>query len=193
MCGRYQFGGDEGGELARIAREIERACGPGAWTPGEIRPSALAPVLLPSGAGSRAALLRWGFPTERSLIINARAETAAEKPLFRGSVAAGRCLIPAAGFYEWDADKRKYLFTLPGGAPLYMAGLTAVIGGEPRACILTTAANASVRETHGRMPLILTAAQRGPWLHEPSAAPELLRAVPPMLERSSAEPQLSLW
>ena len=64
--------------------------------------------------------MKWGYQLPSTLVINARAETALEKPLFRESVRSRRCLIPSTGFYEWDGQKRKYLFTLPGeGVTLY--------------------------------------------------------------------------
>ena len=119
MCGRYQFTGEEYGEIRQIVQEIHRRYGDGAFQPGEIRPTSAAPVLLDRGP----ALMRWGYQLPHSLVINARAETAGEKPLFRESVAMRRCVIPSTGFYEWDRDKRKHLFRLPGEQVLYMAGL----------------------------------------------------------------------
>ena len=55
---------------------------------------------------------QWGLPgfRGRQQIINARAETVTEKPMFRRSVAFQRCVIPATGFYEWDSAKHKYFF-----------------------------------------------------------------------------------
>ena len=110
------------------------------------------------------------YQLPHSLVINARAETAGEKPLFRESVAARRCVIPSTGFYEWDRDKRKHLFRL-----------------------LTTAANASMAPIHDRMPLVLRREQLEPWLREPEIAAALLHTPPPELEVTSAEAQLSFW
>ena len=176
MCGRYQFTAEQCEEIRQIAEAIQRKYGAGAWTPGEIRPSNHAPVLL-----------------DGTLVINARAETAAEKPLFRDSVRSRRCLIPSTGFYEWDGQKRKYLFTLPREGALYMAGLYDRRGSEECYCILTTAPNASMRPIHDRMPLILTGEQRQRWLADANAATEILTVAPPELTCASAEAQISLW
>ena len=66
----------------------------------------------------------------------AGAESAKDKPLFRDSVVKGRCVVPSNGFYEWDSEKRKYPFTLPGSDALYMADLWSFRDGQPCYCIL---------------------------------------------------------
>ena len=179
--------------MQAIREALEEKYGCGAVPAGEIRPTMKAPVLLPSADGPTAELLFWGFRMPKSLVINARAETAAEKPLFRESVRSMRCVIPSSGFYEWDAEKRKYLFTLPGKAELYMAGLYAIRDDILCFCILTTAANESMRDVHDRMPLILTREQISPWLSKPEAADDVLQSIPPQLEKMPLEPQMSLW
>ena len=193
MCGRYQFTMEQCEEIRRIAHEIQRRHGNGAWTPGEIRPTAAAPVLLADREGVRPELLTWGYRLPKSLVINARAESAAEKPLFRDSVKARRCVVPSTGFYEWDAEKRKYFFTLPGEDALYMAGLYDVREGRSCYCILTTEANRSMETVHPRMPLILRREQPRNWLENPEKAEELLHSVPPDLEKRPMERQISLW
>lgn len=193
MCGRYLFTADNNEEIRRITRQIERQYGPGTWQAGEMRPTDAAPVLLADGQDIRPRLYSWGFRLPGTLVINARAETAEEKPLFRESVASRRCVIPSSGFYEWDAEKRKYLFTLPGESVLYMAGLYAVRDGRPCYCILTTAANPSMQDVHGRMPLVLRREQVSPWLMQPQETGGLLRAVPPPLRREAADAQMRLW
>ena len=130
MCGRYQFTAEQCEEIRQIAEAIQRKYGAGAWTPGEIRPSNHAPVLLDGAGGPVPKLMKWGYQLPGTLVINARAETAAEKPLFRDSVRSRRCLIPSTGFYEWDGQKRKYLFTLPGRAPSIWRGC--MTGGGAR-------------------------------------------------------------
>ena len=193
MCGRYRFTLEGGGEIRRIAQIIERNYGSGAWMPGEIRPTDKAPVLTASNGNVRPGLQSWGYRLADSLAINARAETAAEKPLFRDSVVSRRCVVPSTGFWEWDGEKQKYLFTLPGETALYMAGLYAVQDGTPRYCILTAEANASMRGVHSRMPLVLRREQVSVWLRSPEAAFRLLRSVPPELEKTPESAQLRLW
>ena len=90
MCGRYQFSVEQCAEMRRIAEAIDRKYGAGAWQPGEIRPTAKAPVLLAGKNGMEPELMSWGYRTAGPLVINARAETAAEKPMFRRSLATQR-------------------------------------------------------------------------------------------------------
>ena len=183
MCGRYQFTAEQCAEILQIIQEVARRHGAGAWTPGEIRPTATAPVLVSTNEGIPPELQSWGYKMPGNLVINARAETAADKPMFRASVASQRCVIPSTGFYEWDAQKRKYRFNLPGEEALYMAGLYAVRDGKPCYCILTTQANESMREVHHRMPLVLRKDQIAPWLEQPQAAGDLLHMTPPLLSK----------
>ena len=105
-----------------------------------------------------------------------------EKLLFRDSVIYRRCVIPSTGFFEWDVTKRKYLFTLPGEKLLYMAGLYNKRDGENCYCILTTAANESMRPIHDRMPLVLTTDQYQEWLEDNDASASILTMIPPILE-----------
>ena len=108
-------------------------------------------------------------------------------------MAKRRCVIPSTGFYEWDADRRKYYFTLPGEDALYMAGLYEIRDGQPCYCILTTAANESMWEIHDRMPLVLEREQIWSWLAESEQALEYLHMTPPQLKKEPADGQLGLW
>lgn len=131
MCGRYLFSTQEYKELRQIVRDAQRHSNgqhnelnfPMA---GDIAPTAQAPVLIARGDKVVAEFQRWGIPGWRGgLMINARAETVCEKPMFRRSMAAQRCVIPASGYYEWDAGKHKYFFQLPG-KPIYLAGMESI-------------------------------------------------------------------
>ncbi|MFV9671645.1 MAG: SOS response-associated peptidase [Acidimicrobiia bacterium] len=106
-------------------------------------------------------------------LINARVETAAEKPAFRDSFSARRCIIPAEGFYEWepkDRGKLPHYFFSPDGRPLALAGLWSSwkdpdSGDRIRTCtILTTDANDVVEPIHHRMPVVLPDMTWDPWL-----------------------------
>lgn len=125
MCGRYQFTEPQNADLRRILQDVRRRCGDRAqdFRFGDVMPTAAAPVLIANGGKVVADLQTWGIPGWKGgLMINARAETVCEKPMFRRSMAAQRCVIPATSFYEWDAARHKYQFALPG-EPLYLAGL----------------------------------------------------------------------
>ncbi len=132
--------------------------------------------------------MRWGFPSfDKKLLINARAESAAEKPTFREAVRQRRCVIPATGFVEYSHDSRgraidKYRFEMPEGSMLYMAGLVLPHEGEWRFVILTTAANASVVAIHHRMPLVLPKSLIKPYLQNAEEAKRLLGAEVPLLQ-----------
>ena len=195
MCGRYLFSTQEYKELRQIVRDAQRHSNgqhnelnfPMA---GDIAPTAQAPVLIARGDKVVAEFQRWGIPGWRGgLMINARAETVCEKPMFRRSMAAQRCVIPASGYYEWDAGKHKYFFQLPG-KPIYLAGIYDNIEGVNCFVVLTTAPNETIQDIHDRMPLILSHEQVRPWLTDAQSALQLLTTVPPALQRSSEDGQL---
>src|SRR5918992_842703 len=124
-------------------------------------------------------MLRWGLipswaddPGIGSRMINARSETAAEKPSFRKAFKERRCLIPADGFYEWqktNGGKQPYHLKMRDGRLFAFAGLweswKGDEEGEIRSCtILTTDANDLVGEVHHRMPVILPPETYDLWL-----------------------------
>lgn len=129
-------------------------------------------------------LPRWAKdPAMGSRMINARAETVAEKPAFRSAFRSRRCLIPTTGFYEWrkleTGQKQPYLLRAPGQDILTFAGLweswTAPTGEERlSATILTTAANSSVLPIHDRMPVIVSPSDFEAWLNPPATPADVL-------------------
>ena len=139
--------------------------------------------------GGECVTLRWGLVPSwsKSLtgppLINARSETVADKPSFRTAFRRRRCLIPADGFYEWQAltPKRKQpqYITLRSGQPFAFAGLweswQPPNGSRIESCtILTTAANALMQQFHDRMPVILSPEEFAPWLDPEITEPETL-------------------
>ena len=136
--------------------------------------------------------LRWGLipfwakdPAIGSRLINARAETLAEKPSFRNAFAKRRCLVVADGFYEWrPAGKRRvpvYIF-LKSKKPFGFAGLyerwKAPDGNEIHTCtIITTDANDLVRPIHDRMPVIVSADAEDRWLDPGEGSRERLQSL----------------
>ncbi|MCI7258519.1 MAG: SOS response-associated peptidase, partial [Ruminococcus sp.] len=160
MCGRYQFSADEYKEIRQIVRDAQRRSEGNELNfpmAGDICPSQVAPVLVSRGEKIVGEFQQWGLPgfRGRQQIINARAETVTEKPMFRRSIAFQRCVIPATGFYEWDAAKHKYFFQM-AGQPIYLAGIYDNINSVNCFIILTTAPNDSVAPIHDRMPLLLS-------------------------------------
>lgn len=194
MCGRYQFTAEQNDEIRAIIRNVQRNSDHEKWAMGEICPSALAPVLVARGNKVTAELQSWGMMGFRAgLIINAKAETVQERAMFRASIQSRRCVVPTTGFFEWDADKHKYLFRMPGQGATYLAGIYDAKENINCFVILTTAPNASVSNIHDRMPLVLEREAIRPWLTEPDVALQLLAQQPPLLERVPLDGQLSLW
>ena len=128
-----------------------------------------------------AKLVRWGFvpgwvkdPREFPLLINARAESMAEKPAFRDALKHMRCVIPASGYYEWrtgpDKTKQPYYITMAEGEPMALAGLYSIWVGPDgeevdTAATITVAANPDLAVIHDRMPAILTPETIDDWLN----------------------------
>lgn len=125
------------------------------------------------------ALARWGLipgwvkdPREFATLINARAESAAEKPSFRAALRHRRCLVPANGFYEWTGragHKVPHLIRRPGAQLLAFAGLwehwLGADGSEfDTMAILTAVANATVSAVHDRMPVTVAERDFDRWL-----------------------------
>jgi putative SOS response-associated peptidase YedK len=132
------------------------------------------------GGRRESRLARWGLvphwvkdPREFPLLVNARAETMAQKPAFRDAVKHGRCVVPASGYYEWhtgsDGKKQPYYITLENGDPIAMAGLYATwMGPEGEeidsVATITVPAGPDVTYIHDRMPAILVGDAIESWL-----------------------------
>ena len=190
MCGRYSLFTDENSrEILQIVQEVGSRHP--AMKTGEIFPTNTAPILRQEGQAIHADAAIWGFPPfgqKGGVLINARAETAFEKIRFRESLLSRRCVVPSTGFYEWsrDASRQKYRFLLPNSRALYMAGIYTEYKGEKRFVILTTEGNASVRDIHPRMPVVLRTDQIEEWIKNPEKTAALLQGRQPALERRPA-------
>lgn len=137
--------------------------------------------------GRELALVRWGLipswvkdPREFRMMINARSETAADKPSFRAAMRHRRCLVPTDGFYEWTGvagAKRPHLVRPRSGRPMGMAGIhehwQGADGSEMESmAILTTAANQAMSAIHDRMPVIIAPEHFDAWLDCSSGSAE---------------------
>lgn len=194
MCGRYTLTSPE---------DIAARFGLGALTETHIEPrfnvapSQAVPVIVGGESGPTLTTMRWGFQPawmrnegQRPPPINARSESLLERPMFRGAVAHGRCLIPADGFYEWLAvpgrkTKQPMYIRLKGGELFAFAGLH-VQGRDDvgETCVIvTTAANEVLSSIHDRMPVILDRSVEQSWLdpdlEDGRAALSYLQPVPP--------------
>jgi len=146
--------------------------------------------LAPGSAGREVALLHWGlvpgWAKERTAfgpkLANARAESVAEKASFRHAFRHGRCVVPASGFYEWEARGKArlpWLFRRRDGQPLLLAALwdswRAPDGGVLESCsVITTGPNELMRPIHDRMPAILAPGQCDVWLDPTEQTPDRL-------------------
>ena len=176
MCGRFVYKG----EWETLQTEFPGlSAGRGITANFNAAPTQRVPVLLWEDGGLRLEAFQWGLipfwakdPAIGSRLINARAETVAQKPAFKGLLKRRRCLLLANGFYEWVKEGKAKIpyFIYLKGQPLFgMAGLWDEWkdpAGEPvRSCaIITTEANAFMKPMHHRMPVILPREQWEPWL-----------------------------
>jgi putative SOS response-associated peptidase YedK len=204
MCGRFLLmtSGKDAAETYGLADAPEL------FPRYNIAPTQTVLAVRAGAAGLReATLLRWGLVPSwakdtKVAPINARSETAADKPMFRAALRKRRCLIPASGFYEWAVvagRKQPYCFRpLDESWPFAFAGLWERWdgeGGPVESCaILTTTANELVRPVHERMPVILPAQNWAAWLdpqmQDAVALAPLLRPYPTNAMRAYAVSQL---
>ncbi len=169
-----------------------------------IAPTQPVPVVtmerLPDGGRVRHfVLMRWGFlpgfvkdPKDFPLVINARAETLADKPSFRNAFRRRRCIFIADAFYEWKRDlsgkgrnkqpSQPFLIRRRDGNPMAFAGLWESWMGPngeemDTACVVTTSANATMEPIHDRMPVILEPEDFDTWLEGDESATEAAHAL----------------
>ena len=189
MCGRFTLSasGDSLAELFNLDHV------PGLRPRYNIAPAQeIAAVRLAPQGTREVAMLRWGLVPSwakdasiGSRMINARSETAAEKPAFRTSFRHRRCLVPADGFYEWaktGAKKQPYLFRRGDGRPFAIAALweswADPDGHSLETCtLLTTGANRLVAGIHPRMPVIVDPMNFNHWLSPPNHDPRFLQPL----------------
>ncbi len=188
MCGRFvRYSSAEA-----LARRFD-ATPRGEWVQGSynVAPTQGVVAVRRGGEGRRElVVLRWGLiphwssgPDNRYSMINARAESVAVKPAYRDAYRRRRCLVPADGFYEWQATrgrKQPYYIAAADGEPLGLAGVWEAWGGErgvvESCAIITTDANATVAPIHQRMPVVLVPEDYATWL-DPEADAATLQGL----------------
>ena len=183
MCGRYTLSTPAG----RLAEEFQLDSTAEIVPSYNVAPTQQVAAVLEDEGGRRLEMFRWGLvpswaedPDIGARMINARSETAPEKPSFRSAFRRRRCLIAADGFYEWKREnggKQPYYFHMQDGRPFAFAGLWESWekgDGILRTCaILTTRANSVLEDVHDRMPVILPHDAYNAWL-DPDADREEL-------------------
>ena len=188
MCCRYWA--DESPEIREIVEEMNGSPLVSKWqkttgitTFGEVRPTNVVPVIASNKAGERSVFpMKWGF-TGRTLLVNARTETASEKGTFKDAWASHRCIVPASWYFEWehiilnDGRKKtgqKYLLQPKGSTKTWLCGLYRIEEGLPVFVVLTREPGEEIRFIHDRMPLILPKELINPWIHPDTRPEELL-------------------
>ena len=188
MCGRYNI--DEAKEMIDVVEKMLQSSLVDEWhkrsctvkTYGEICPTDVAPVIAPNRLGKRAVFpMKWGF-NEKSLLINARVETASQKPTFKNEWKSHRCIVPASYYYEWEhltdnENKKKtgdkYVIQPKGDSCTWLCGLYRFEDNMPVFVILTREADEGIRFIHDRMPLIMPDDLVNDWI-SPDSDPAVL-------------------
>ncbi|ORE94658.1 hypothetical protein ATO13_11301 [Stappia sp. 22II-S9-Z10] len=174
MCGRYNLTlpPEAIRQIFAVVNEIEP------FPPRyNIAPTQPVHVVRAGPHGRELTLMRWAFmpswvkdPAKFPLLINARAETAAEKPAFRNALRRRRVLLPATGYYEWKReDRRKVPFLFEAGHPIALAGVYETWHGPngeevDTVAILTAEATGTAADYHTRMPLTVAEPRFEEWL-----------------------------
>jgi len=191
MCGRFAIA------TPRFHR-IEQALGmtfPAVPLRYNVAPTQTIPTIRQTGGRYELIEMRWGlipsWAKETKVgysTFNARAESVADKPMFRSSFRGRRCLVPVSGFYEWktqEGRKQPYFITSDEETELVFAGLwDEWHGGTPEQRILSCtiivgAANSLVAPIHDRMPVILPKEAYAAWLDAHTAMDEITNLLAP--------------
>lgn len=187
MCCRYYT--EESPELRPIVEEMNRSPLVRKWHQtcavkdyGEMRPTDVVPMIAPNRSGNKAVFpMKWGYAS-KTLLMNARTETAAEKLTFKDDWQKHRCIVPASWYYEWehrlgnDGKKHtgdKYMIQPKGATVTWLCGLYRIEDGMSYFVILTWEPGEGIRFIHDRMPLIMPEDLVNEWIM-PDVKPEEL-------------------
>lgn len=194
MCGRYYIDEGMAGELGKLLQQLDVSLNLVKGSK-DLHPGELAPVITDGPAGLLLELQHWGIPgfSKGRVIFNARSETVLEKKLFQDGVRCRRVVIPARWFYEWNRAKEKITFFREEAPVLYMAGFYNLYEDGPHFVILTAPANASMKDTHDRMPLLLQPEDVLPWMEDDGQLSRYLKRVPPLLGKRAEYEQGTMF
>ncbi|MBQ8954143.1 MAG: SOS response-associated peptidase family protein [Clostridia bacterium] len=190
MCCRYWT--DESPGLREIVEELNKSPLVSKWerttvitTFGEVRPTDVVPVIAFSRSGKRSVFpMKWGFKG-KTLLMNARIETASVKAMFKEACVSHRCVIPGSYYFEWehvvgnDGKQRvgdKYMIKPKGSEIAWLCGLYRIEEGMPVFVVLTREPGEDLRFLHDRMPLMLPDKYVDDWIN-PNSNPEEIAKV----------------
>ena len=152
-------------------------------TEGEIRPADVVPTIAPDPRGEEKIYpMKWGYTMHyngKKLLLNARSETAFEKPTFRYDWLNHRCIIPASHYFEWAHDRKengtvkigdRYMIRPKDESVTWLCGLYHIEDKFPTFVVLTREPGPEVAKIHDRMPLILPSSLTSEWIR-PGADP----------------------
>lgn len=183
MCGRYYFDPERDDPLTYRLNQALKEVDPD-YRGGEIFPGTMIPALFPTDVKQfQLALFYWGFPVHfaKRNLINARSETVMEKQTFQEPFETARIVVPAHGYYEWDANKQRHMFVLPETELFFLAAIARKYEDRRELVLLTREALGEASAVHHRMPLCLQESEIKPWLQEFDWAMEYIKQTPSLL------------
>ena len=165
MCGKYIFDDGDSEQIADMINLAQNTFAPDVYRSlsfGDVSPGqrTLGAFFNRQRGAVRLGIMQWGISGRyKRLVINARSETAHAASFFRNCL---HCAMPASGYYEWDADKTRYLFSTNDDC-IFMAGLWRMENGMPRFVVMTMDAQGENALIHPRQPVLLTYENAKTW------------------------------
>ncbi len=194
MCTRYFLSAShpelksiiDAAKISPLARRFALDAVNPVKTEGEIRPTDVVPVLAPNPKGEKTVFpMKWGYTNTHKcgkLLLNARSETAYQKPTFKYDWLNHRCIIPASYYFEWNHIQNdngttqigdRYMIHPKGEEITWLCGLYHIEENFPTFVVLTREPGREIAEIHDRMPLILPSELVGEWIR-PGVSPDWL-------------------